>query len=142
MLQFRHFFMLPLLFVHLIYKTHTLIWLGLPIVCAKSCPAPSSGSQGHFQIGIFEMCILSTFQRRFRVKCQVFYYSLLRQPENLENNHVCALNDKSTSPSHRKPMIISSKCKPGVKSSVDNSDTMILISSLFGILSEVTCPKC
>lgn len=131
--------MFPLLFMHLIYKIATLTWLGLPRACAKSCLGPSPGSQGHFCIGIFEMCMLSTFQRRFRARCEVYCCFLLRQPEKLEENHGCVLNDKSSCPSHRKPRVISSRRRLCVISSVDNSNT--LISFPFGILSEVTCQK-
>lgn len=134
-----YFFMFPLLFVHLIHKIPTLTCLGLPTACAKSCLVPSPGSQGHFWVGIFEMCILSTFQRRFRASCEVYCSLLLRQPEKLEENHGCVLNDKSACHSHRKPRMISFTHRLCVTSLVDNSNT--LISFLFGILSEVTCPK-
>lgn len=123
--------------MHLICKIPTLTWLGLPTACAKSCHAPSPGSQGHFWVGVLEMRILSTFQRRFRARCEVYCCFLLRQTEKLEGNHARVLNDKSACPSPRKPRMISSRRRL-CASSVDNSNT--LISFTFGI-SEVACPK-
>lgn len=127
----------PLTFMHLISKIPTLTWLGLPTACAKSCPAPSPGSQGHFWI-VFEKHTLSTFQRRFRARCEVYCCFILRQVEKLEENGGCVLN-KRVCPSHGKPRVISFGHKLCVTSSVDNTSTPI--SFPFGLLSEVTCPK-
>ena len=87
------------------------------------------------------MCILNTFQRRFRARCEVYCCCLLKQSEKLEESHVCILNNKSACPSHRKPRMVSSRHRLCVTSSLGNSNILILISFRFRILSEVTCPK-
>lgn len=124
--------------MHFIYKILSFTWLGLPTARAKSCPAASLGSQGHFWVGIIEMCIVSTFQRRFRGRWEVYCYFLVRKPEKVM---VVYWMKRVLAPVRGSPGWF-----PPVTGCVWHPKWIIVthwswFHSRFGMLSEVTCPK-
>lgn len=122
--------------MHFMCKILSFTWLGLPTAWAEPCPAPSPGSQGHFWVGIIEMCIVSTFQRRLRGRWEVYCYFLLRKKVM-----VVYWMKRALAPVRGSPGWFLS-----VTGCVWHPQWIVVthwswFRSCFAMLSEVTCPK-